>query len=157
MGLDYKQFSQYIQRLKSAKLDLPEFFEFFLLRMANRVIAKVKTITPVDTGLLRASWQIRGDKVKISYRIKDGKNQAFVSDSTAGKDRIRKIGKNYYIFIGNPVHYASFVEDDHMNSTRTNVVRGYHMLRIAIEDAEAAMQMYFDQDFQAFLKRKGVI
>lgn len=57
-GFDFKQYEKFVKSLGDADKDFELFLTDFLVEMANRVIAKVKPRTPVDTGALKASWMI---------------------------------------------------------------------------------------------------
>ena len=57
-GFDFKQYEQFVKNLGDADKDFELFLTDFLVEMAQRVLAKVRPRTPVDTGSLRASWSI---------------------------------------------------------------------------------------------------
>lgn len=57
-GFDFKQYEKFVKSLGDADKDFELFLTDFLVEMAQRVLAKVRPRTPVDTGSLRASWSI---------------------------------------------------------------------------------------------------
>ncbi len=133
MGLDSREFQEFVGRFKALQKKHEAFIRNFLTEMGLRALAQTKALTPVDTGNLRERWEL---------------SQVF-----------RK-GDSLYVVIFNPVTYASFVEDGHMQHKRwvpgewagkrfkyikghdkgmmltERWVPGYHMARISINKIE---------------------
>lgn len=153
MGFDSSEFEELLDAFKSLQKKHEVFIRNFLTEMGLRALAQVKTLTPVDTGNLRGRWEL---------------SQVF-----------RK-GDSLYIVIFNPVIYASFVEDGHMQHARwlpgewqgksfkyikghdkgmmltDRWVPGYHMARISINKIERELPMRYDRAFKEFIKGLGV-
>ncbi|WP_333861745.1 HK97 gp10 family phage protein [Clostridium sp.] len=120
-GLD-----EWIAKLERIKVEFPEGIETEILKLANKLLRKVKQRTPVgDTGELRRNWEI-GDMVR-------GDN-------------------GWYIEVFNNTEYAPHVEFGHR--TRLGVtsnpkhykakgviayVPGVHMLKISVEELNAQL------------------
>ena len=92
--------------------ELNQFNKQFLIEIGQRLLARVKPRTPVDTGQLRGTCEIQG---------------VFNNNGTL------------YIVLFNPSEYASFVELGHMNPSRTNWVPGYFMATVSIAEIEREM------------------
>ena len=153
MGFDSREFRELMDGLKSLQKQHEVFIRNFLTEMGLRALAQTKSLTPVDTGNLRERWEL---------------SQVF-----------RK-GDSLYVVIFNPVIYASFVEDGHMQHKRwlpgewagkkfkynkghdkgmmltERWVPGYHMARISINKIERELPMRYDRAFKEFIKGLGV-
>lgn len=156
-GFDYKQYVEYVNSLEIATQDFDTFLKKFLLEQAQRVVAKAKRRTPVDTGALRASWGIGSQKlVFISNMNYEGNVDVSLDTKNSTIADISVIGDNLEVTIWNGMEYASYVELGH-STPAGNWVRGYFMLTISISEVEKAMSGRFDKEFKQFLKSKGVI
>ena len=74
-GFDYKEYSKWVENLGIAKSDFRLWLKQFLLKEAQRVVAKAKRRTPVDTGFLRNAYGIGTQKLAFktasnNYNIK---------------------------------------------------------------------------------------
>lgn len=149
MGLDSREFQEFVGRFKALQKHHEVFIRNFLTEMGLRALAQTKSLTPVDTGNLRERWEL---------------SQVF-----------RK-GDSLYVVIFNPVTYASFVEDGHMQHKRwvpgewagkrfkyikghdkgmmltERWVPGYHMARISINKIERELPKRYDRAFKEFIK-----
>jgi hypothetical protein len=120
-GLD-----EWIAKLERIKVEFPEEIETEILKLANKLLRKVKQRTPVgDTGDLRRNWHI-GDVVRE--------------------------GDSWYIEVYNNLEYAPHVEfghrtrlgvtsnpDKYMPKGTIAYVPGVHMLKISIEELNAQL------------------
>lgn len=117
-------------KLQSQMLDMErefdQFIKTFLLRQALDALAKTKDNTPVDTGLLRASWII---------------------------GEIRRMDGDLLVDIINPTEYASFVEYGHMTRDRANWVEGKFMCTLAIDEVSKQIPQRFSAEFAAWVGR----
>lgn len=153
MAFVMSEFEELLDSFKSLQKQHEVFIRNFLTEMGLRALAQTKSLTPVDTGNLRGRWEL---------------SQVF-----------RK-GDSLYIVIFNPVIYASFVEDGHMQHKRwvpgewvgkkfkyikghdegmmltERWVPGYHMARISINKIERELPMRYDRAFKEFIKGLGV-
>lgn len=127
-NFDFKEFEKYLKKFDTIPNDLKLFLNTFLLEIAQRVIAKTKPRTPVDTGALRNSWMI--------------------GDITVGKTDLS-------VEIVNPMEYASFVEYGHTKRDG-GWKNGYFMLTISIDEIRQQLPRRFENEFNQFLKNKGV-
>jgi hypothetical protein len=152
-SFDYSQFENMLTQFKAVQKQYDAFIRKFLLEMGMRTIAQTKKLTPVDTGRLRNAWEL----------------SAVYSD-----------GDELYVVIFNPVEYASFVEDGHMQRNRfvpgsflggkfeyipgypmgmvlsNKWIPGYHMARIAITKIEQEIPKRFERAFRNFVTRLEV-
>ena len=127
-GVDFSEFNKFIKDFQVAREDFESFLKKILLEMAERVLEKAKERTPVDTGALRADWQIGS---------------------------IKGEGTNLSVEILNSREYASHVEFGH--ATRNDGwVDGRFMLTISMDEVENQMDTKFKKAFQQWVKEKGI-
>lgn len=107
--------------------DFPGFLEYLFKNLGLRLLAKVKKLTPVDTGLLRRSWYIL--KPKIS------KNEASVE-------------------IKNNVKYALAVELGRVLKNG-GFVPGRIMLLQSLRQMETEVPKVIDTEIQKFIDKHG--
>lgn len=69
LKIDTRQLKKHQESLKKAKKALQDEFKATLKLNANRMIADIKRNTPVDTGLLRNSFQADVDEKKLEAEI----------------------------------------------------------------------------------------
>lgn len=163
MSLDYSGFEKLLVSVKELQKDHEAFIRSFLLEMGMRIIAQTKKLTPVDTGVLRETWEL--------------------------SDVFRK-GDDLFIVITNPTEYASFIEDGHMQSKRflpihyleeskantpylnylyevygddiqgvmlhEKFIPGKHMAKISINKVNAEIPKRYQKAFDAFLVKQGL-
>lgn len=161
-GFDYSQIEEYFKKLEeaTAKAEFENFLKSFLLEMAQRVIAKAKPDTPVDTGALRNSYYIGSQKVALrnitSSDKKDAESQTVTRDlENSTIEDINIINNTLEVTIGNIMEYASYVEYGHAypNGKWEN---GKFMFTIAINEIQQQIPDRFEKAFQEYLKNKGV-
>lgn len=126
--IDFSQLEKFSKNWQEGTKQFDDFLRKFLTEMANRLLAKVKPRTPVDTGALRAAWQI---------------------------GEIRGSGRNIEIEILNFMDYASFVELGHRTIAGT-WVEGRFMLTISIDEIYREMPARFQQQFRVWLTERGM-
>lgn len=114
------------QQLRTMESEFNTFIQQFLLRQALDALAKTKDNTPVDTGLLQASWTI---------------------------GEVQRTGNDLIITISNPTEYASFVEYGHLMSNRTNWIEGKFMCTLAIDEVARRIPQRFNAEFTAWVRR----
>lgn len=126
----FNRFKEYSEKWtdKSLQSDLSSFMENFLKQQGRKVIGKTMLRTPVDTGALRASWQL---------------------------GNIEKKGSSYEIDILNNQDYASFVEYGTVER-QWKYKDGVFMLTKSINDVEQKINNDFNKEFENFLKEKGI-
>jgi len=129
MTVDYSDLVKFKEQLQRVEKEFDTFLRNFLYEQALRALAKTIKNTPVDTGLLRASWQL--------------------------SDIIRK-GDNLEIWLCNYVNYAGYREYGHMTSNRKGWVEGKFMCTIAIAEVEREMQARWNREFGAWIKSMGL-
>ncbi len=91
MGMEFAEFEKLLNNFKQVQKQHESFIRSFLTEMGMRALANTKKLTPVDTGNLRNRWEL--------------------SD-------VFRNGDELYVVLFNPVEYASFVEDGHMQRKR---------------------------------------
>lgn len=131
-NLDMKELLEYSRNLAKGSDAFEDFLKSFLIEMANRIIAKTKPRTPVDTGALRNSWKL-GD---------------LISD-----------GKNISIEIKNPQEYATEIEYGHRivrNGAEVGWYEGKFMLKTSIDEIRKQMPHRYIKEFNAWCERNGI-
>lgn len=152
-SFDYSQFENMLAQFKTVQKEYDSFIRKFLLEMGMRTLAQTKKLTPVDTGRLRNAWELSA---------------------------VYRDGDELYVVIFNPVEYASFVEDGHMQHNRfvpgsflggkfeyipgypmgmvlsNKWIPGYHMARISITKIEQEIPRRFERAFKDFVTRLEV-
>ena len=127
---NFEKFLDYKEKWTDESLqnDLNSFLANFLKQQGRKVIGKTMLRTPVDTGALRASWQL-GD--------------------------IEEKTNSYEITIENNQEYASYVEYGTVER-QWKYKDGVYMLTKSINDVEQKINNDFDNEFTKFLKDKGI-
>lgn len=131
-NLDMKELLEYSRNLAKSSNNFEDFLKDFLIEMANRIIAKTKPRTPVDTGALRNSW-------KLGNLISDGKNIS--------------------VEIKNPQEYATEIEYGHRivrNGAEVGWYEGRFMLKISIDEIRKQMPHRYIKEFNAWCERNGI-
>ena len=153
MSLDYRGMQELLDGFKNVQKQHEAFIKKFLTEMGMRAMAQTKKLTPVDTGELRNAWEL--------------------------SDVFRK-GDELYIVLFNPLEYASFVEDGHMQHNRfvpgsflgkkfeyipgypfgmvlsEKWIPGVHMARISINKIEKELPARYEKAFKEFMAGLGV-
>lgn len=140
MGLNYSQFRKLRDNFSKLSDEYEAWLQSFLLNEANRFMALVKPLTPVDTGDLRNHWKI---------------------------GKIFRQGDMLCVEIINPMDYASFVEWGHKQTPGRYVpqigkklvndwVEGAHMMQISLDRIYAEMPARFNSEFTKWIKRLEV-
>lgn len=130
--IDFSELKAYNRAVKYFADDFNSFLKKFLIEMAERVIARTKPRTPVDTGALRNAWQL-GD--------------------------IRGEGKNISVEILNGMEYATEIEYGHRvvhNGIEVGWYNGRFMLKISIDEIQRQMPSRYTEEFYAFCLEKGI-
>ena len=127
---NFENFLEYQKKWTNPKLlsDLDKFVANFLELKAQEVKADTVNNTPVDTGALRAAWQI---------------------------GKLRKQGNSYMIDFINNQDYASYVEYGTVER-EWKWKNGAFMLTKALNRVQNNLQKDFDKKFTKFLKDKGI-
>lgn len=131
-SIDFKELNAYASAVTVFKNDFNSFLKKFLIEMAERVIARTKPRTPVDTGALRSAWQL-GD--------------------------IHGEGKNISVEILNGMEYATDVEYGHRvvrNGVEIGWAEGRYMLKISIDEIKRQMPARYQSEFKKFCLEKGI-
>jgi bacteriophage protein of unknown function (DUF646) len=123
--MELKGFEKFDKILNEIKTEAPKATERFLMLQAEEMVGELKNknkiLTPVDTGLLRDSWQRENGK--------------------------RLTGKKFTQIVFNMTDYAAHVEYGHrIGRSKTKFVRGRFMLRTAV----AMRQIKFYKDLKNF-------
>ena len=128
-SLDFGGMSQLQQQMQRLESDFDQFLRQFLLKQALDALARTKDNTPVDTGLLRASWTI---------------------------GEVQRVGNSLVVAISNPTEYASFVEYGHMTRDRKRWIEGKFMCTLAIDEVAKLITQRFAAEFAAWVGRLGL-
>jgi hypothetical protein len=134
--VDFSEFDKLKNSYESLAKDFDRFLKDFLIEMAERIIAKTKPKTPVDTGTLKNAWQL---------------------------GKITGSGKEITIEILNPMEYATDIEYGHRivsgsgeNKKEIGWYNGHFMLKTSIDEIERQMPLRFEREFKAFCKAHGI-
>lgn len=125
-SIDYKELSAYVSSITVMKKDFHKFLRKFLLEMAERILARVKPRTPVDTGALRRSWEL-GD--------------------------VQGEGQNISVEILNGMEYATDIEYGHrivVNGSEVGWYEGKFMLKISIDEIRRQIPARYQAEFKKF-------
>lgn len=150
-GFFYDEFEEWIKNLGVVEEDFETFLKQFLLEQARRVVAEARFRTPVDTGALRAAYQIGGQEIAFLVTVDEaGKEHYDIDTEHSTVEDISLVGDNLEVIISNPMEYASYVEYGHRS------YEGKYMLTVAVDDVSKVMPQRFEQQFRQFLISKGV-
>lgn len=130
--LDMKELLEYSKKLAKSSDNFEDFLKDFLIEMANRIIAKTKPRTPVDTGALRNSWELG----HFVFNKKD-------------------IG----VEILNPMEYATEIEYGHRivrNGVEVGWYEGKFMLKTSIDEVKRQMPLRYKIKFENWCERNGI-
>lgn len=125
-SFDISQLKGYNQAMIFFQKDFNQFLKNLLIEMAERVIAKTKPRTPVDTGALRDAWQL-GD--------------------------IHGEGKNISVEILNGMDYATDIEYGHrivVHGSEVGWYEGRFMLKISIDEIRRQIPLRYQAEFKKF-------
>jgi len=121
--MDVTSFKTVMDRIQSR---FPNFIRTVVARVGARLLAKVKMLTPVDTGLLRRSWFLTRESTPSEV----------------------KVG------INNNMHYAESVEFGH--STRGGGrVAGRFMLKRAMAEMNEQAPQILQGEIQDFINKNN--
>lgn len=132
ISIDCKELSAYLSSITVMKKDYNKFLRKFLLQMADRILARVRPRTPVDSGKLKGSWElgdVSGEGRKISVEILNG------------------------------MDYATDIEYGHrivVNGSEIGWYEGRFMLKISIDEIRRQMPARYQLEFKKFCKEHGL-
>ena len=129
-GISTKEIKAYARRFEDKKKSFKPFVKKFLKEQGYVVMDDAVLTTPVDTGALRANWQI-----------------SEVSEDVAG---------NLAVDIENGMEYASHVEYGHATRGGGSFVQGRFMLTRAMARVVDDMPDKFSKRVSKFLKDDGL-
>lgn len=162
MSFDYKEFIELRNKFIKMDKEFDMFLRNFLLEMGLRALADTKRNTPVDTGLLKNSWQIGDSNYTIQTRVNksnklkvslDKRNVAFKDVTVKG---VTRKGDTLEVILYNPAEYASFREYGHMTRNRDGWVEGQFMCTIAINRIESQIPARFETAFNTWIRSLGM-
>ena len=131
-NLDINELKAYNQAIMSFQNDFNQFLKDLLIEMAEKVIARTKPRTPVDTGALRNAWQL---------------------------GEIKSTGKDISVEILNPMEYATEIEYGHrivLNGTEIGWYEGRFMLNISIDEIRRQIPLRYEQELKKFCIQHGI-
>lgn len=114
------------RNLVELEAGFPGFLRECIQELAARLLAKTVARTPVDTGLLRRSWQIG----EISWTP-----------------------NGIEVEIINPVEYAMYREFGHRTRNHAGWVDGSFMLTISIQELERELPAFLERKLQQYINR----
>lgn len=131
-NLDINELKAYNQAIMSFQNDFNQFLKDLLIDMAERVIARTKPRTPVDTGALRNTWKL---------------------------GEIKSTGKDISVEILNPMEYATEIEYGHrivLNGTEIGWYEGRFMLNISIDEIRRQIPLRYEQELKKLCIQHGI-
>ena len=155
-NLDMNQLLEYSRNLSKSSDEFENFLKGFLIEMANRIIAKTKPRTPVDTGALRSAWGIETEKTKV---VKSTNNQGGRMLKTIRTGDIKYNGKEISLILSNPMEYATEIEYGHRivrNGAEVGWYEGRFMLKISIDEVRKQMPLRYKMNFENWCERNGI-
>lgn len=131
-GFDFHELRQFRDDFQTVSTLFDAWLMGFLLNEGLRFIARVKPRTPVDTGDLRNHWSISS---------------------------ISRLGDELFVWLINPMYYATFVEYGHAKPYKSGAtegspdwVDGYFMMTVSIDFIRRNMPRRFDSEFAKFVE-----
>ena len=132
ISIDCKELSAYLSSITVMKKYYNKFLRKFLLQMADRILARVKPRTPVDTGELKRSWEL---------------------------GEVLGEGKNISVEILNGMEYGTDIEYGHrivVDGSEVGWYEGRFMLKISIDEIRKQMPARYQMEFKKFCKEHGL-
>lgn len=136
-SFNYNDFEQHSKNFKKMYSGFKNFLYGFMWLEASRFLARVKPRTPVDTGDLRAHWQIT---------------------------RVYIRGDIIYAEFTNSMYYATFVEFGHAKPYKAGAtpggpdwVDGYFMMTVSLDYIYRTMPARFDKALLTYMKGMGTV
>lgn len=130
MAFIYKEYEERLKKMQKAAEGGPAFIERFMQKTALQLLRDIKLITPVDTGAMRDSWEVK------VYRVSNDK---------------------ICVYLRNKMDYSSFVNDGHTTLNREGWVEGCHMVEISLSQIERELPARFGAELKAYLKKLEVL
>lgn len=130
---NYDQYTQFMKQFNTKANNINNFIKNWCLERANQVLEKVKDRTPVDTGLLLASWQ--DPKLKISGNVIE-----IIFENTADYAGYVEYGHNTRGHAGEPIGGEHWVE-------------GRFMLTVPLQDFQRDIQAEFGTAVWSYIVR----
>ena len=153
-NFDFKEYEEFVKKLQVPKVEFEVFLKQYLLEMAQRVVARAKPRTPVDTGYLRNAFSIGSQRIvqKETEAVNErtGHHLAAIDPEKSDIDSILVIGDTLEVTISNPASYASYIEYGHHSYP------GRYMLTISADEVRQQMPKRFEKEFDEFIKRRGL-
>ena len=155
-GFDYDEYKQWAEKFNIMTSEFRLWLKQFLLQEAQRVVAKGKRRTPVDTGYLRNSWYIGNQQItqiesKRKGTSKSGNTKMQIDSKNSDVLSIKLINNVLQVEIGIGADYASYVEFGHHS------YQGKYMLTISIQEVQKQLPARFNKEWLQFIKSKGVV
>ena len=132
-NFDYSQYTEFRKHFNSKTRSIKSFIKNWCIKKANTVLEKVKDRTPVDTGLLLASWQ--DPKLKISGNVIE-----IIFENTADYAGYVEFGHNTRGHAGEPIGGVHWVE-------------GRFMLTVPLQDFQRDIQAEFGTAIWSYIVR----
>ena len=169
--IDFSELEKLKDELKITEQEFNSFLYKFLLEMANRIIAKTKPRTPLDTGALRSAWAVETSKVSektVRRKHKNKKSKMYGKYSNTksytqeGDILVSGSGENLAVILSNPMEYATDVEYGHriMGGIGKKDEIGWHegrfMLKISIDEVNRQMPSRYKKALNAFCVARGL-
>jgi hypothetical protein len=151
-GFDYKEYVNWCKKLEISIDNFQIWLKTFLLQQAQRVVARGKPLTPVDTGFLRNSWYIGSQNIEQKRTNKVSKSGNFMAEIDWSKSDIADIsvvGNELQVEIGLSAEYASAIEYGHGS------YQGKYMLHISIDEVQRQLPARFNKEWLQFIKSGG--
>lgn len=155
-NIEFRDLIEFHRKVLGASEGFEDFLKDFLIEMANRIIAKTKPRTPVDTGALRSSWGIETEKTKV---VKGTNKQGRKMLKTIRTGDIKYNGKEISLILSSPMEYATDIEYGHRiirNGAEVGWYEGRFMLKTSIDEIRKQMPHRYIKEFNAWCERNGI-
>lgn len=119
--------SDFDKKINKIQKNFPNFISHLLKQLGLRLLARVKRLTPVDTGLLRKSWFLENPKVQ---------------------------GSKSYIEIKNNVKYGLPIEEGR-KTKGGGFVAGRFMLKKGMNEINREAPRIIESEIQKFINQNG--
>lgn len=135
-GFDYRQTVKFAEKFNRMRNGFEQWLYSFLYSRGKEFLEEVQYRTPVDTGLLEASWEL---------------------------ENIVKDKRTLKLYFKNTAYYADWVEYGHAKPYRSGAqpgsvdwVDGYFMMTTTLDEIYREMPAKFDNEFRRYLRKFGI-
>jgi hypothetical protein len=135
-GFNYKGTAKFAFKFEQMSKGFDSWLRSFLYKRGKEFIEEVSYRTPVDTGLLEASWELK---------------------------EMVKEGRTLKLYFENTAYYADWVEYGHAKPYKSGAqpgsidwVDGFFMMTTTLDEIYREMPAKFEVEFKSYLRKFGI-